>query len=333
MKTKDGRFIEKRIKGETKFIRRILYKIKESNKFSWSTLATKLNISEYSIVQGWLRRRNTLPLSVFKKLIKLHPSLKFNDVKNRIEIIEPFWGQKIGKKSEIENKIKIPKIHSIEFAEFYGILLGDGCIYSNLSGFCISSNTLADKDYIERYVPDLIIKLFGIKPKIYYSKKTKSANCVLYSKKITTFLISLGFPKGKKGYGNPKILDIFFHKEEEVCACLRGINDTDGSICGHPHSKIMLNISITSKSLLKSCVKAFETLKIKSGPYNKGINLYGKEKLRIYFKCAGSSNLKHIHKYQEFVRKGKVPNTKQTEAFLKSNKILRIELPYYGPVV
>ena len=164
-------------------------------------------------------------------------------------------------------------------------------------------------------------------------KNSKAVNCVLYSNKITGFLVNLGFPSGKKRSGNPEFLTTFFYNKELCKACLRGLADTDGSICGHPNSKIMLNISITSKSLLNSCLKAFRQLNIPVGSYSKGINIYGKDKLNLYFKMIGSSNTKHIYKYKTFLLEDKVPNTKQTEDFLKSGKNFTAKLPYFGPMV
>ncbi len=333
MNKRGQRFIEKRVKISSVLLKEILFAIKTNKKLSWSDLASLLGISEHSIRHGWLKERNTIPLSLFEKMIKMHPSLNIGELKSRIELLEPFWGQRIGKKSRIEHRIKLPEIESVEFAEFYGMLLGDGCVYSNLSGFCISSNSSTDKNYFEKRIVNLVSNLFGIWPKIYYSKRSKAVNCVIYGKKIVKFLLNLGFPSGKKSAGNLKFLNEFFSDKALCKACLRGLTDTDGSICGHPNAKIMLNISNISKSLLDSCSQAFVQLGIPVGLYGKGINLYGKNKLELYFRTIGSSNLKHIYKYKTFLSEGKVPDTKQTEAFLNKYDLTQIELPYYGPVI
>ena len=158
----DYRFIEKRVKIDDKLLNKILNDIKYYNKFTWEDLSNKLRISQHSIRYGWLKKRNTLPLSLFKKLISMHPVMDYNKFKGNLTLLEPFWGQKIGEKSKTEKFIKIPEINTNEFAEFYGIMLGDGCIYSNLNGLCISSNSIVDKNYIENYISKLILNLFGI---------------------------------------------------------------------------------------------------------------------------------------------------------------------------
>ena len=263
----------------------------------------------------------------------MHPDMDYNKFKGNLTLLEPFWGQKIGEKSKTEKFIKIPEINTNEFAEFYGIMLGDGCIYSNLNGLCISSNSIVDKNYIENYISKLILNLFGIKPKIYYSKQAKAIRCVLYSRKIANYLVNLGFPKGKKIYGNLIIPKIFFKNLKLVGSCIRGINDTDGSICPHPNTKIMLSISITSKPLLKSSINALKVLKIPAGNYNKGINMYGKDKLNLYFSLIGSSNLKHVLKYKTFIEKGYAPTNSEIENLLREDNFKISKLPYYdtGP--
>ncbi len=322
----DRRFIEKRVKINSKLLNSILVDIKDYHKLTGVSLANKLGISEHSIRHGWLRKGNTIPSSIFKKLMVLHPTWDYRKIKEKITILEPFWGQKIGVKSKIERLVKLPDHNKKEFAEFYGIMLGDGCIYSNLSGFCISSNSVLDKEYIESYVSKLILNLFGIKPKIYYSKQAKAIRCVIYSKKIANYLISFGFPKGKKIKGNLIIPELFFENPKLLNYCIRGIVDTDGSVCPHPNTKIMLSISILSKPLLKSCIRALNKTKIYFGYYNKGINMYGSDKLNNYFKLIGSSNPKNILKYQTFVNMGYTPFTLEIENLLSRRDLRKKKL-------
>lgn len=316
MKTSDGRFIEKRVKIKQKTIKIILNEVKNSNDLTWRELAKLLGICEHSITIGWLIEGNSIPLSIFKKIIKLHPSLSYKDIINRVKFQEPFWGQKLGEKSRLEKKVVLPNTKTNEFAEFFGIMLGDGCIYSNLNGFCISSDSPLDREYITNYVPRLIKRLFNLKPKIYESKDSRVINCVVYSRKLCRFLVSVGFPKGKKSRGKLQIPKRFFENERLCAFCIRGLNDTDGCVARHPHTKIMINISITYKSLNKSVINAFEAIDFPVGGYNKGINIYGTNKIKRYFELIGSSNPKHLFKYKKFLRDGKVPSSKEMEDYL-----------------
>lgn len=329
-RTSNGRFIDHRVKIDKDLLKKSLLEIKKFNNFTWQNLADQFNLCEYSIRHDWIKKGNTIPLSVFKSLIKIHPTLRFDDFKNQIRILKPFWGQKNGNKSSLEDKIIFPDVKSKDFAEFYGIMLGDGCVYADMSGFCISSDSLVDQQYNKEYISKLIFKLFGIKPKIYYSKTDRSMKCVIYSKKITNFIVNLGFPRGKKIYGNPKILNIFFKDKLLLASCIRGLCDTDGSICRHPHTGIMLNVSIYSKSLLQSSIKAFNKLGIPIGYYDKGLNMYGKDKLHEYFKRIGSSNTKHIIKYKSFINHGIVLTKLEVENLLKRKNEVPMKLPYMG---
>lgn len=248
-----------------------------------------------------------------------------NSVYKKIKVTKPFWGQEKGgnsTKEKLNKLITIPDINTPKFAEFYGIMLGDGCIYSNLNGFCIAGDSVLDKAFHENHIKKLIFELFNIKPKVYYSKQSRSIRCNVYSRKICRFLIEQGFPAGKKKFGNLEIPSFILKNENLIKSCIRGLNDTDGTVCQHPHSKIMLQISMTVPSLLNSCKKAFNKLNFDVGFYNKGVNLYGKEKIRRYFEAIGSSNPKHLIKYKIFLKTGKFPSKQEIESFLRNENVL-----------
>lgn len=332
-KTKDGRIYDNRIKMSKISLNKIILECKNKQDLTWEQFANKLGVSPYTIRYDWRKKSITIPLSSLKKILRLHPKIKLSNLKNDMQILEPYWGQKIGKKSKFIDKVKIPRTNSPEFAEFYGILLGDGCIYSNLSGFCISGNSILDRHYLGSYVTNLIIKLFNIKPKIYYSTPGKIMRCVLYNKMVVKFLIEQKFPKGNKKANNPKILPEFFKNKTLLKACIRGIQDTDGSIYPQQNSKIILDISIHSESLLESVMKAFQKLGLPVNYTKNRAYLCGKQNVAFFLKEIGSSNIKHIKKYQIFLKTQKVPLTFEMEKLLKQEKTSRIKIPYYGPVV
>ena len=331
LKTTDGRFIEKRVKIDKTLFKTIIYDIKNSKKLTWKKLSLFLGIAEYTLKHDWMKKHSTIPLHLFKKLIKIHPKVNYSDLENKIQILDPFWGQRIGKKSQIEDDITIPKIENEKFAEFYGVMLGDGCVYSNLSGICITLNKVLDKPYIE-YIADLIEDLFSIKPKIYHSKKVRVTRIVVYGKKIVRHFKALGFPTGKKK-GNKLEIPKQFFEDRRLHACIRGLQDTDGTVSNHPYSKIMLSISITIDSLSKSVANSLNLLGIEVNKHKQGIYLYGRDKVLDYFNTIGSSNLKHITRFKTFYDKGKVPSIAETESFLRGYKSPITKLPYYGPVV
>lgn len=230
--------------------------------------------------------------------------------------------------------LKLPNIYSPQFAEFYGIMLGDGCIYSNLTGICIGSDSLLDKHYISDYIPFLLSSLFGIQPRLYLHRYYREIRCLLYSAHLARFMVNLGFQPGIKNKGHQVIPSWFFGNPRLLTACLRGLHDTDGSICPHPHTKIMSNLSIVNHpSLLESVHRAFRHVGIPMGKTTKGMNLYGGEKIDHFFEIIGSSNYKHILKYVTFLERGFVPRSTEIEMFLRGQPDLFFEVPYHGPVV
>lgn len=330
-RTIDGRFIEKRVKLPITKVKLLLNDIKKTNKFKWAEFADLLGISNYTLRYNYRVKGNTIPLSVFNKIINLTKRHDYKKIINNLQIFDEFWGQK-SLKNKNYKKIELPEINNL-FAEFYGAMLGDGCVYYNLSGICISGDSRLDNYYLENYIPKQIYTLFKIKPKIYYSNQSNSIRCVIYSKKLSEFLIKKDFPRGKKLCGDLKIPYKFFNNQGLLKACIRGLMDTDGSISRHPHSKIMLNISIYSKTLLESCLAAFNKIGIKLGSYNKGINIYGDQKVTDYFRRIGSSNPKNILKFICFKNNTIVPTSKDIEMFLRRKNFSYMKLPYYGLVV
>lgn len=312
-KTNDGRFIEKRVKINGKLLKKIILDIKSEKKYTWGQFSRRLRIGEHTLRVDWLKKDRTIPLSVFKNLISLHKDISFEKLKDKIHFLDPFWGQKIGKKNS-KKKISFPNINSEEFAEFYGILLGDGCIYSNMNGFCITGHKILEKDYYKNYLKKLIENLFSESPKFSISKKSKGIRCYLYSKQISSFLVNLGFPKGKKVN---LTIPSFFKDEKLIVSCIRGLFDTDGSVSGHPGAKVMIHLSLPQDSLRLSVANSLQILKIKFSKSTQSIFIYGKQNVGNFFAIIGSSNLKNLYKYDLFIKTGKVPSSVKIESFLR----------------
>ena len=120
-------------------------------------------------------------------------------------------------------------------AEFYGAMMGDGCLskyYSNYAKqdiFCIllTGHTHDDK-YYEKTIRPIFKKEFGINGCIRYKKKDNVVRFETNSKRIFDFLHNMGFPIGLKG--NIKIPKNIFENNDLAICCIRGIFDTDGSI-------------------------------------------------------------------------------------------------------
>ena len=315
-RTNDGRFVEERIIVNKDSLKNLIYSAKEKNTFNWDKLGQSLGVSSQTIRHDWLKNR-TIPLSIFKKLIYLSGENKKN---YDFEVINPFWGQRlVGGKPKLKI-VNLPSKNDINFAEFYGILLGDGCITSDLKGFSITGDKYLDYYYYAEYLNNLIKKLFKIHPKIYQDKKGRVVRCIVYSKKIVQYLINVGFPVGVKYGKNPEIPEYIFLNKRSLAACIRGMMDTDGSLAAHPNVGIMIHLSITIDSLRKSVHGGLKALGIDGGIFNKGIMIYGIKKIDKFYRIIGFSNFKNNYKYEQFKKTGKVPSSKEVEMFIR-NKI------------
>lgn len=218
------------------------------------------------------------------------------------------------------------------FAEFYGAMLGDGHRTKNLQSLCITCNGVSDRWYVENRLVPLCTTLFNRLPRLYYPTTEQAIRFVLNSRSTSRLFGEWGFPAGKK---NSSVLEIpppFFQSKLLLASCLRGIIDTDGGIYAHPNTKIMLNVTTISPTLLSSLRRAFNCLDLELGVTRYQLQAYGAEKIKRIVSCVGSSNPRNILRYQRFLQEGKVPTAKETESLLKSQE-LNFQVPYFGPVI
>lgn len=322
-RTPDGRFIETRfvVSDET---RKAILGCKRGGGFTWAELARIAGLSSYTLSHEYLKSGLTIPSSVIRRMSKI-PGFTLR--KDGLEKIDPFWGQR---KNRLFKDFTHPDITSTDYAEFIGAMLGDGCVYSNLTGFCITGNSHTDKEYFH-YLSGLINRLFGLNPKIYYSRSDKAVRCVVYSRKLVEFVVDSGMPVGEKKEHYTGINKIYFKDKKLLKALVRGIMDTDGSIYPHPSSDVIVDISIKNKRLLDDVVHIFGVLDFPESHTKDRIYFIGKKRVLSYFRFFGSSNMKHVTKLIELEKGNKVPTTAQLDGF--NNNTSNVRLPYYGPVV
>ena len=85
------------------------------------------------------------------------------------------------------------KMIKSEFAEFYGIMLGDGC--SQRNQITIGGGTI-DGTYITQFIPNIINNLFS--KKVRYKKQCKeSFDCIFSSIDVYKLLKEFGFVSPK----------------------------------------------------------------------------------------------------------------------------------------
>ncbi|MFH1520097.1 MAG: hypothetical protein ABID61_00470 [Candidatus Micrarchaeota archaeon] len=121
-----------------------------------------------------------------------------------------------------------------KLAEILGIFLGDGSIYANeqhgVVQIVVTGHLKHDFNYLVHYVKPLLETTLSAKFKI----KRHWLNAVqIYSqtKSTASKLNELGFPTGNKVVNNVEIPSWVFGSKKYLRACIRGLIDTDGSVC------------------------------------------------------------------------------------------------------
>ena len=110
---------------------------------------------------------------------------------------------------------------SVELAEFFGIMMGDGGIGSPWQAV-ISLNAIADKSYAE-FVARLCKKLFAIAPSITKRKSRQVLLLRISSTTIVDFLVEEGICRGDKLRNGLQIPSWILQEAEYRIACVRGL--------------------------------------------------------------------------------------------------------------
>lgn len=190
----------------------------------------------------------------------------------------------------------IPCIHTRSLAEFFGIMLGDG----HLSSSQITI-TLGNKEfYYVSYVSDLIVKLFGVTPKI--AIRPRGYYVIYFSSvKVVKWLQSNGlvFNKVKSQVKAP---DWIFKKEFLMEGFLKGFFDTDGSIYRLRYG-VQLAFTNRSRPLLEDIRRSLILLNYHPSKISRFQIYVTKKKYVLKFlKHICPANTKHRQRSKEFVK-------------------------------
>ena len=123
--------------------------------------------------------------------------------------------------------VSLPK-DSIDLAEFFGIMIGDGGLNNDWQA-TISLNAKSDQSY-SSYISCLCYKLFKTKTKSLVKEAKNTLIIYLNSTTIVDFLMDKGLPRGNKLKAGLKIPEWIFENNEFRKACVRGLIDTDGCL-------------------------------------------------------------------------------------------------------
>ena len=192
-------------------------------------------------------------------------------------------------------------------AEFYGILVGDGCISKFVAQskthhvIRIDGNSITDKEYYN-HIKKLIFSIIKREVSIRFDKRFNGIFIYFEAKEFAIYLNKhFNFPFGKKGeiFINDKLVTNRLIKH-----VLRGLFDTDGCIYftknnSHLRYYPIIEISSHSNNMINQLEKILNELgfKTKIGFYKDSIKLHGKRNVEKWMKEIGSSN---PHKFSKF---------------------------------
>ena len=197
-----------------------------------------------------------------------------------------------------------------DLAEFVGIMLGDGNIYSKNHSHQvrIAGHGVDDYEYLGKYVNRLIKDLFNISSSVAHTSGTNTMYLKAGGKNLILFLKSIGLHPGNKLTNGSRIPHWIYNNNTYLRACLRGLFDTDGSVYELlPHWPGLFQINFTNRNdiLISQVKKGLERLGLHpSRIHNQHITsskakrlvITRKRDIKKFYKEIGSSNSKHLIK-------------------------------------
>lgn len=290
-----------RIKLKKGFQRKLVLIAKGRGKFTWKSLSKELGIVENYLKNEVKKEKRTLNKKVYDKLCSIS---KLNFDKYIIKKLDDNWGRSKGGLNSGEPKLLIKK-SSKELAELVGIILGDGNIWSKKGYYYVNicGDSEKDKDYLLNYVKPLFEKLFKQKMYYYFAKEGKELFLSKGSRDIVFTLNHFGIKAGNKKKNNAKIPKWIFRSNSYLKVCIRGLIDTDGSLCpitGRNYNYIWFSSNI--EGIRESFSLAMEQLGLKTSKWNirpnrtPDIYIGSKEMIKKYIETISFKNQRHLSK-------------------------------------
>lgn len=258
---------------------------------------------EYGKLKAYYYEDSLIPENILNKIAQ------FNEYKRLlIEKKEEHWGQKKGGAISNGNtkNISFPE-ESRELAEFYGVMLGDGNS-TRIKGKKVGTYSIKivgdsryDKEYLSKYVKQLIEDLFDIKTNLRKQKHKNAIFIEAHGKMLVNFLEKKGFKPGNKIKNRLEIPAWIKNNEEYLVACIRGLFDTDGSFYKLTNQNThQINFKNFNLELLQDFRAGLIKLGINCSKISKKNSVYitKKEEIAKFFKVVGSNNFKHLNKFK-----------------------------------
>ena len=220
---------------------------------------------------------------------------------------DPTYARKVG--FNLRKKIKYPRKSAL-FAEFIGIMLGDGGM-SNDHQITVSFNGEKDR-YYALYIQRIIEDLFGISSTRRIRIEENRADIIVTGKSLIEFLEKMGIKKGNKVKNQVDVPEWIFERKEYQVSCLRGLFDTDGCVYQHiyevkgkQYRYVKMCFRNYSTPILESFKKMLNNLNFNAKLDNrqKAVYLHSPREVKKYISKIGTNNPRYKERYIEFFSK------------------------------
>ncbi|MEK6881402.1 MAG: LAGLIDADG family homing endonuclease [Nanoarchaeota archaeon] len=289
--------------------RKLILRAKEQNNLTWQKLTAYLGFTKHYWSNELFNEKISLNERNYLQLCKLAGE----DFSGYIlKKLANNWGQSKGGKNSgsfREPKLLVTK-PSKELAEITGIILGDGNIWCKSGGYYyvrIAGDAVKDRDYLLNYVKPIFEKLFKKKMHKIERPKNNELFISIGNKDIVFTLKHFGLSEGDKLKNNVQIPRWVFSSKEYLRACVRGLIDTDGSVCpitGRNYPYIWFSSAI--ENLRKTFDEAMNILEIKTSKWNvregrtPDVYIGSKEYIAKYLKTISFKNERHLSKIGQY---------------------------------
>ena len=201
-------------------------------------------------------------------------------------------------------KVRFPKA-SRRLAEFIGVVMGDGHVARYQTSIC--TNSITDSEHAQ-YIYDLAKKLFNAPIAISKKKGSNAMSVTISSREVSRFLQRQGIPEGNKIKSGISIPLWVSENNAYSYSLVRGLFDSDGCVFVDTHrigGKTYRNLGIAFANQEMTLLKFFHATLCAVGlsPTQTSrfrVFLRRKRDVEKYFTVFGTSNRKHLARYQKF---------------------------------
>lgn len=347
-------FSKKNQKGFIKYL-------KDKSNLEWKELSKRLKINESTLSKSYMFGLSSIPYPFFKEMLSIIDEKEadilnkyggkvrneiivigrkvMGEQKKRFDKINIIFDNKnlvVDKSNinyslvDIKKEIKLPDKITPELAEEIGMHYGDGFLSAKRYDYRLKGNYKDEIVYYTDYIKPLFKRLYNLD--INLKKFDSTFGFEISSKALWEFKTKvIGIKPGNKfALCIPESLKV--KNTEILCAFIRGLFDTDGSLSfktkyGYKKYYPEISISLYSKNLVKEVGEILQMLGFKPNIYLNvkypRISLNGIGSLKKYEKLIGWSSQKNLNKLNAW--KNRYPN-------LYSNMADVAQRLVYGPV-